>query len=169
MTSNKRLSDLDRLERAHDEADKYQIRALNAEAEVSRLREELSEAQLNIRRLQVTVSAQAEVCGKRCDHGSECLRQPHEDGRHETQHGCVFFDASPTGASGMDAADGGVESGLKYVHNGNWPEQARDKLARVEVLPRLWRRRSDEEYDQVARNVERELAEELEEALRGES
>lgn len=37
----------------------------------------------------------AEVCGARCDHGSECLllasHVPND--RHETQHGCVFFDA----------------------------------------------------------------------------
>lgn len=47
-----------------------------------------------VRRLRAAVSAQPEVCGKMCDHGSECLRQPHGDGRHDTQHGCVFFDAS---------------------------------------------------------------------------
>lgn len=39
----------------------------------------------------------ANVCGRRCDHGSECLRMAHDDGRHETQHGCVFYDAPATG------------------------------------------------------------------------
>lgn len=39
----------------------------------------------------------AAVCGKRCASGSECLRLPHDDDRHETQHGCIFFDpAQPT-------------------------------------------------------------------------
>lgn len=36
-----------------------------------------------------------DFCGKRCDHGSECLlyadHQPPD--RHETQHGCIFYDA----------------------------------------------------------------------------
>lgn len=37
----------------------------------------------------------ANVCGARCDHGSECLLlSGHEPSdRHETQHGCVFYDA----------------------------------------------------------------------------
>jgi hypothetical protein len=118
MTSDKRLSDLDRLERAHDEADKYQIRALNAEAEVSRLREELSEVQLNM----------------------SSLREHYDMWKQQWEE----------------------------MRDTMW-KPAMDKLARVEVLPRLWRRRSDEEYDRVARNVERELAAELDEALRGES
>lgn len=35
----------------------------------------------------------AEVCGARCDHGSECLMLAgHEpSNRHETQHGCIFY------------------------------------------------------------------------------
>lgn len=37
----------------------------------------------------------AEVCGKRCDHGSECLKLAGHDGGHETQHGCVFYDEEP--------------------------------------------------------------------------
>ncbi len=36
-------------------------------------------------------------CGKCCDHGSPCLlyadHQPQD--RHETQHGCIFYDAAP--------------------------------------------------------------------------
>jgi hypothetical protein len=36
-----------RLERAHDEADKYQVRALDAESEVRRLRDELEEERAN--------------------------------------------------------------------------------------------------------------------------
>lgn len=39
------------------------------------------------------------TCGKRCDHGSGCLRPVHADGRHETRHGCVFFDPSPTSSA----------------------------------------------------------------------
>jgi hypothetical protein len=35
----------------------------------------------------------AEVCGARCDHGSECLALPGHAGGHETQHGCIFYDA----------------------------------------------------------------------------
>lgn len=35
-----------------------------------------------------------DVCGKKCDHGSECLLVHHTDSliRHETQHGCIFYD-----------------------------------------------------------------------------
>lgn len=40
-------------------------------------------------------------------------------------------------------------------------------LARVASLGTKWRERSTEEHDEVARNVERELADELEAALRG--
>lgn len=34
------------------------------------------------------------ICGKKCDYGSECLEPSgHEPAdRHETQHGCVFYD-----------------------------------------------------------------------------
>lgn len=46
-------------------------------------------------------------------------------------------------------------------------QQLRATLARVEALPLVWRERSIEEHDEVARNVERELADELEAALRG--
>jgi hypothetical protein len=39
------------------------------------------------------------VCGKKCDHGSECLgligHEPPD--RHETQHGCVFYDEKAGG------------------------------------------------------------------------
>lgn len=39
-------------------------------------------------------SSNVDVCGKRCDHGSECLlladHAPPD--RHETQHGCIFYD-----------------------------------------------------------------------------
>jgi len=37
------------------------------------------------------------VCGALCDHGSECLllRGHTPQDRHETQHGCVFFDPAP--------------------------------------------------------------------------
>lgn len=31
-----------------------------------------------------------EVCGEKCDHGSECLLRPGHAGDHETQHGCLF-------------------------------------------------------------------------------
>lgn len=39
----------------------------------------------------------AGVCGKRCDHDSECLLLADHDppNRHETQHGCVFYDGAP--------------------------------------------------------------------------
>jgi len=39
------------------------------------------------------------VCGALCDHGSECLllRGHIPQDRHETQHGCVFFDPALTG------------------------------------------------------------------------
>lgn len=33
------------------------------------------------------------VCGAKCDHGSECLLLPGHGDRHETQHGCIFYDA----------------------------------------------------------------------------
>jgi len=35
------------------------------------------------------------LCGRKCDHGSPCIRcADHEPrDRHETDHGCVFFDA----------------------------------------------------------------------------
>lgn len=43
--------------------------------------------------------ADAEFCGKSCDHGSPCLlyadHQPPD--RHETQHGCIFFDPRAPG------------------------------------------------------------------------
>jgi hypothetical protein len=34
----------------------------------------------------------ANVCGKRCDQGSECLKIAGHEGGHETQHGCIFYD-----------------------------------------------------------------------------
>ena len=39
----------------------------------------------------------AVVCGKSCAHGSECLLLAGHTpcNRHESQHGCVFFDAGP--------------------------------------------------------------------------
>lgn len=36
--------------------------------------------------------AEADICGARCDYGSECLSLRGHEGGHETQHGCVFFD-----------------------------------------------------------------------------
>lgn len=40
---------------------------------------------------------EADVCGRRCDHGSECLllagHVPRD--RHETQHGCIVYDPRP--------------------------------------------------------------------------
>lgn len=45
------------------------------------------------RRCPGAFKAEANVCGKRCDHGSECLRLAgHGPDGHETQHGCVFYD-----------------------------------------------------------------------------
>jgi hypothetical protein len=42
------------------------------------------------------LASEADVCGKRCDHGSECLllagHTPSD--KHETQHGCVFYDSA---------------------------------------------------------------------------
>lgn len=39
------------------------------------------------------VWTEADVCGKRCDHGSECLLLRGHMGGHDTQHGCTFYDA----------------------------------------------------------------------------
>lgn len=39
---------------------------------------------------------EADLCAATCDHGSPCLRLAHDDGRHETQHGCVAYDPTPT-------------------------------------------------------------------------
>jgi hypothetical protein len=38
---------------------------------------------------------ETDVCGKKCDHGSECLLLRGHDGGHDTQHGCTFYDANP--------------------------------------------------------------------------
>ena len=40
-----------------------------------------------------THSEAHEVCGKRCAHDSECLLRSGHKGGHETQHGCIFYDA----------------------------------------------------------------------------
>jgi len=37
--------------------------------------------------------AEADVCGAQCDFESECLLLKGHDGAHETQHGCIFYDA----------------------------------------------------------------------------
>lgn len=34
-----------------------------------------------------------EVCGRKCDHGSECLKLKGHGGAHDTQHGCMFYEA----------------------------------------------------------------------------
>lgn len=56
------------------------------------------------------VSWATEVCGKRCAHDSECLLLAgHEPvDRHETQHGCCFYDAGPAKA-GAGQIDGRAE------------------------------------------------------------
>jgi hypothetical protein len=41
------------------------------------------------------VGVSADVCGKPCAHGSECLVLAGHDGGHETQHGCIFYDPRP--------------------------------------------------------------------------
>jgi hypothetical protein len=32
------------------------------------------------------------LCLKKCDCGSECLELANHGNRHETQHGCIFYD-----------------------------------------------------------------------------
>jgi hypothetical protein len=41
------------------------------------------------------LATDAVPCGKQCDHGSPCLLPSSHDApdRHETQHGCIFYDA----------------------------------------------------------------------------
>lgn len=54
-------------------------------------------------------------CGKVCDHGSPCVLVVCHDvpDRHETKHGCVFFDARPNVTRGVagDACASGNECG----------------------------------------------------------
>lgn len=43
------------------------------------------------------MNAESCPCGRQCDHGSPCrLRSGHSSSwRHETEHGCIFYDADP--------------------------------------------------------------------------
>jgi hypothetical protein len=61
--------------------------------------------------------ATAEFCGKSCDHDSPCLlyadHQPAD--RHETQHGCIFYDAGkldPVDAPPEDHRRRSMEEGM---------------------------------------------------------
>jgi chromosome segregation ATPase len=82
------------------------------------------------------------VCGKRCDHGSECLRRPHTDSCHETQHGCVFYDAS------VAERDAEVER-LREQHND--AQKTVDELltSRNTLLAEVERLRAENEAYQI--------------------
>lgn len=62
----------------------------------------------------------ADVCGKMCDHGSECLLLRGHAGGHDTQHGCMFYDdvTSPT-LQRAELADSDQSSGLYEDWRGN--------------------------------------------------
>jgi hypothetical protein len=62
---------------------------------------------------------EANTCNKPCDHGSPCLLlKGHEPvDRHDTQHGCVFYDAAAV-ANGRAGDDGTAQMNAEYPSDG---------------------------------------------------
>lgn len=96
-----------------DEANKIYVGSIKEyEAQAKEMRMVLEEARSEVRfagnhkfadRIDAALSHAPEqnispqevvVCGKRCDHGSECLKLPDHEGGHDTQHGCMFYDTT---------------------------------------------------------------------------
>lgn len=64
------------------------------------------------------------MCAKECDHGSPCqltTGHPRPD-RHETEHGCIFYDASPPPSSALATTEAGGGEALPCPFCGVGPE-----------------------------------------------
>jgi hypothetical protein len=90
----------------------------------------------------VLPESEADVCGKRCAHDSECLLlKGHEPAdKHETQHGCIFYDLRDLEEAKEPSQVSIVEDmrDLEEATRQPWGEEARrQQLERISPTPRI--------------------------------